>query len=929
MPGDYSRDTFDRTKHFSRVLMQQGRVQLDADSNEQQAIAAHRLHTTATDIIGLTGCPTTGGGFEINLTEDQGDLTISTGRYYVGGLLCEQDDPNSTYLVQPDYYPEEGKDSAGNLSLAPGSYDVYLVAWEQEITAVTDPGIREVALGEADTTARLKVVWQVRLRESSIQDNTWNDLVSRSTGTLAAEVLEPEYTEELDNQLYRVEIHKGGDESVATFKWSRDNASVETRITDVGGTNLIVEDLGRDEVIGFSSGQWVEILDYRSEMNGVPTPLRKTGKVDRARNILTLNSDTDDISMALNPRVRRWDQVDGNQDGIAIQDGGRSFELDGVLKVTFSAGTYRTGDYWQIPVRAGLGVDLATRDDGNPIAREAKGPVRAFAKLATIKVATLNDGQKPIIQKPNDCRDTFPDLTSIAAQDIAYKNRQPGASRIRSVEDALNYLLNANRKNPLRVLTPQHDLQLEINSIPEGANAEIWFAPGEYVLSSTLEFTRKGHLMLRGGGKASRFVAANRESAFLFKGCSSVVVRDIHAETGAVVPSAHVNGTLSFIDCGRVDVANATLVGAGGAQRAGSCITVRSETSSANGLPVVRSILIQDCELTVGLLQIGILVVDAHRTVIRNNSIQVDRRLLLPTLPDISDYVEFRNQVRDSIVSNVLVTAAEGDESSPSGANVAVNVGNQLVRFTTRPELAALWAPYFAAHPPRRGASVETVIEHVRRAADSILLEPEARTPEMNAALEGLTLVLPIAMSQGIVIGGRYAEAVLLEDNTIISAAQGIHIGLSHSQDPAPQNTVTADLVGISTIRANMIETRVLGAVHRHEYHGIYLGSSRRVFLENNISNLVTPQGLSNSGAKGLHIKGQLGPQCRVLGNQVTGAPVGIRLEIELEQGLARALWMLAENVIDRHSKGTSIVIDSASLVLQSNNLSLSEEAVE
>ena len=35
MKGDFSRLTFDPTKHFSGVRMQQGRVQLDADWNEQ------------------------------------------------------------------------------------------------------------------------------------------------------------------------------------------------------------------------------------------------------------------------------------------------------------------------------------------------------------------------------------------------------------------------------------------------------------------------------------------------------------------------------------------------------------------------------------------------------------------------------------------------------------------------------------------------------------------------------------------------------------------------------------------------------------------------------------------------------------------------------------------------------------------------------
>ena len=49
MPGDYSRNTFDPRRHYSGVLMQQGRVQLDADWNEQLAITAHRAQATAAE----------------------------------------------------------------------------------------------------------------------------------------------------------------------------------------------------------------------------------------------------------------------------------------------------------------------------------------------------------------------------------------------------------------------------------------------------------------------------------------------------------------------------------------------------------------------------------------------------------------------------------------------------------------------------------------------------------------------------------------------------------------------------------------------------------------------------------------------------------------------------------------------------------------
>ena len=47
MKGDFSRQTADPKKHYSGVLMQQGRVQLDADWNEQLAISQHRVQTEA------------------------------------------------------------------------------------------------------------------------------------------------------------------------------------------------------------------------------------------------------------------------------------------------------------------------------------------------------------------------------------------------------------------------------------------------------------------------------------------------------------------------------------------------------------------------------------------------------------------------------------------------------------------------------------------------------------------------------------------------------------------------------------------------------------------------------------------------------------------------------------------------------------------
>jgi hypothetical protein len=57
MKGDFSRDNFKPKKNYSSVRLQQGRVLLDADWNEQVDIQRHRQQQALRDIIGYAGGP--------------------------------------------------------------------------------------------------------------------------------------------------------------------------------------------------------------------------------------------------------------------------------------------------------------------------------------------------------------------------------------------------------------------------------------------------------------------------------------------------------------------------------------------------------------------------------------------------------------------------------------------------------------------------------------------------------------------------------------------------------------------------------------------------------------------------------------------------------------------------------------------------------
>ena len=116
MKADLTRNSFHPFKHYIRVLMQQGRVQLDADWNEQAAILLHYLEALAADLIGPHGGPSmqpgfTNPGFTISpyptakspLTSD---FKIELGRYYVDGKLCEADStPIHVFFPKPKDSP--------------------------------------------------------------------------------------------------------------------------------------------------------------------------------------------------------------------------------------------------------------------------------------------------------------------------------------------------------------------------------------------------------------------------------------------------------------------------------------------------------------------------------------------------------------------------------------------------------------------------------------------------------------------------------------------------------------------------------------------------------------------------------------------------------------------------------------------------------
>lgn len=449
MKSDISRNTFRPHSHYSRVVMQQGRVLLDADWNEQAAIFHHYLQTLASDLIGPYGGPATDLGFRIlkseagppAVPETNKNFWIGPGRYYVDGLLCE----NEQFRLYAPSAGSPGSSQSDYLAaeLADGNYLVYLDVWERHITALEDDAIREVALGAQgpDTTTRVKIAWQVKTLDLSgdlrFIDFTcassvarpgtpvhpdWANLQNRlqppNRGLMRAKADEPDDISATnpciispdaryrgaENQLYRVEIHQGGKPGEATFKWSRENGSVALPIRSISGNKVTLEHMGRDEHFGLQVDDWVEIegANYENVDREEARPLLKVVEVNYVDMFVMLSGapDPGDAGRVL----RRWDQKPGDtrvggselrNGAVLIKEGTAGREnwltLEDGIQIEFQqepAGhTYRHGDYWLIPARTATGDVEWPGPLHAPESIAPHGVQHHYAPLALIRVA--------------------------------------------------------------------------------------------------------------------------------------------------------------------------------------------------------------------------------------------------------------------------------------------------------------------------------------------------------------------------------------------------------------------------------------------------------------------------------------------------------------------------------------------------------------
>jgi hypothetical protein len=453
--GDFSRFSFDPLNNVRTVMYWQGRPLTDADLNEGNEAILRRVETEAVDVIGADGAPLKGGGFRLlkDVTQltpaeaadlrNQSDASltnlqnarflITAGRYYIHGLQVENhricgplpltsSDPAPRFPSQPLPLPANALD--GN-----GTRLVYLRAVIDHQTGVEAPRLLESALGDADTSSRAVVAWQVSVMEapdgagcdSAETVTAWNEMTAPSSGrlqvslnaaapsadpcrlTLGGGYVRPE------NQLYRVQVHDGV--PIRSFadgprfqrdglklKISRNNAMEVARISKVTANNLKVAPGSRDGLPTFRQGDWIEILKDGAEARG-DAAAGWTQVLDVAGDVLTVASSA---GAADNDRVRLWSfdlmTAPGNTaDSLPIEDG---------LEIRIPAGgEFRRDEYWLIAARYAVGPEY-----WNALTAKAMPPLGPRIEYARIAMLVLNAGA---VQTVSDCRPTFEALNEL------------------------------------------------------------------------------------------------------------------------------------------------------------------------------------------------------------------------------------------------------------------------------------------------------------------------------------------------------------------------------------------------------------------------------------------------------------------------------------------------------------------------------------
>lgn len=533
MTSDRARISWDRTREWRAVVAQQGRVTLEADVNEASTIAQEGRREEILDIVGPMGTPD--NGYAVS-DAGGGAIALTPGTLYLGGWRLALDKPLVS-SAQPDWL-DAPKDTPKD-----GPEAVLLRASEQEVVAVEDQALREVALGGPDTAARTRLLQHVIRVPVKATDcagaakEIGEELAAQglaldphslqllSTARLKVGFVPPDPLPGpcdppaqggylgADNQLIRVTVTDFDPKTgKGTFLWGWNNASFLYRATAVAANTLVLATDPLDAEHTPRVGQPVEVLRTRVALGGADYIAAPEGEVraptayiakDRT---LTLPSGVP-AAYVNDPNgpvfVRLWEaQADFTSGQPALLD-------PSGLQVTITmTGWPKVAGrpFWTFAVRPSTPIAVYPARYGQA-PQPPEGPREWLGELAVIG---WKDGKFQLLE---DCRLPFLPLTQQTNDGCCAIVLDPGA------------------------LTAGHNLQHVIDEATKNGPATIALRPGQYVLDEplrlgpqhrglVLEGCRDGAVLRAAKGAEEAFA----EGVIVMLHADEVVLRDLRIE---------------------------------------------------------------------------------------------------------------------------------------------------------------------------------------------------------------------------------------------------------------------------------------------------------------------------------------------------------------------------------------------------------------
>lgn len=528
MGSDRARVTYDPSRQWRAVVAQQGRVSLEADFNEQVAIADARDRLMTLDAVGPVASPDSGyqvvpvSAANPPAGATAGDLTVTPGTLYLGGQRLELGS-TLTYSAQPEwlnastdplYVPPLAAattastgtgaptslavdaltqplaagttfaiagdtnspsivftlttaGAVGDTSLAvtaspaittaiapgallpAGAELVYLLAAAQEVAAVEDPALADVALGGPDTTQRVRILQRIVRAPtlsatctdawSALQSTSWAAqgyqldaasselrstaglLVSFANAPAAPTPCQPVATGGYlgaANQLIRVAVASVTD-GVPMIVWGYDDASFMYRLSAASydsasdTTTVTLASAPVDSAHYPAGGQVVELLrdavqlaaeDYIAAPSGLLAAVPSGDSYDPTQGTLAVGGQppADYLQNTAQLYLRVWQAELAATPGAAVALG------DTGLAVTLSSsdGAFHPGDFWTFAVRP-IEPTIVYPARYLNTAQPPEGPRTWSCPLALV---TWSDGTP----SPTSCVPSFSNLVSLS-----------------------------------------------------------------------------------------------------------------------------------------------------------------------------------------------------------------------------------------------------------------------------------------------------------------------------------------------------------------------------------------------------------------------------------------------------------------------------------------------------------------------------------